>query len=565
MASPEQRPKRLEDLLLEAGQITLEDLEQASKESKKTGDPPSLVLVRKNKISHDQYAKALSIFYNTKHLNLSKIEIKPEFLELLPEEFMRMKRVIPVAREGGRLLIAMVDPSDRTVIDEITFTTGMRPQAVVITPLEFDEATTKYLSRMTSSSLLDEIASTNSDIQSTSMLAAQQQAEMTDESNPLIKLVNSIIEEAIERNASDIHIEARNKKYLVRFRIDGILRTILDIPQNMESSFVTRIKVMARMDIAEHRRPQDGRMLIKYKDTEYNLRVNTLPVTENREKVVIRILRPFKNISDFRELGFDADEIIKVENMYQSPYGIVMVCGPTGSGKTTTLYTILNKINEDSRNISTIEDPVELYIEGLNQSQVNPKADFTFASSLRALLRQDPDVIMVGEIRDYETLEAAIHAALTGHLVFSTIHSNTTSATVTRMVEMGAATNLISSALVGVISQRLLRRLCSHCTYEYQADTEEKEVLFAQDPDMMNKEVTLMKAKGCDRCGKTGYSGREGVYELLMMDREIRQLINDGRSDLEIEDAAIAAGMRTLAMSGRKKVLEGATSLSELV
>jgi type IV pilus assembly protein PilB len=333
----------------------------------------------------------------------------------------------------------------------------------------------------------------------------------------------------------------------------------------MEASFVTRIKVMARMDIAEHRRPQDGRISIKYKGSEYNLRVNTLPVGDGREKIVIRILRPSKNINDFRSLGFDEDDIRKLEYLYKSPYGIVLVCGPTGSGKTTTLYTVLQRVNDDIRNICTVEDPVELQIEGLNQSQVNPKADYTFASSMRALLRQDPDVIMVGEIRDYETLEAAVHAALTGHLVFSTIHSNTTSATITRMIEMGAASNLIGSALVGVLAQRLVRNICPYCKVAYEANNAEKELLFPYEEDKWVNQVVLYKGEGCELCMNTGYSGRSGIYEILLVDREIRQLINDSHSDLEIEDAAIAAGMKTLGMNGRGKVLAGVTTIEEVI
>jgi type II secretory ATPase GspE/PulE/Tfp pilus assembly ATPase PilB-like protein len=381
-----------------------------------------------------------------------------------------------------------------------------------------------------------------------------------------VKLVNSVIEEAIERNASDIHIEPRPRKYVVRFRIDGILRTILDIPQNMESSLVSRIKVMARMDIAEHRRPQDGRMTINYRGSEFNLRVNTLPVSDGREKIVVRILRPSKSTSDFSTLGFNDAEVNKLEALYQSPYGIVLVCGPTGSGKTTTLYAMLQQINDEIRNISTIEDPVELAIEGLNQSQVNSKAEFTFASALRALLRQDPDVIMVGEIRDFETLESAIHASLTGHLVFSTIHSNTTTATITRMLEMGAAASLISSSVNGIIAQRLLRKLCNACKAPYSPSDKEKRLLFGDELNSRDANlITLYKPTGCPQCANSGYAGRSGVYEILMMNREIRLLITQGQGDMAIEDAAVSSGMQTLAMSGREKILNGVTSLEEAI
>lgn len=558
--------KRLGEILVEAGLISEDELSEALAESKKTGTFIGQLLLHSGKITRDQLGNALSLQYNTKYVAISKLEIDTSLLDLVPEEMIRDKQLMPISREGGRLVIAMVDPSDRASVDEITFLTGMRPQVVVTTAMEFQETCHKYISDRSSNTLIEEISNTQgaAKLDDPNEMRIRREAEIQDQSNPLVKLVNAIIEEGIERNASDIHIEPRPRKYVVRFRVDGILRTILDIPQNMEASFVTRLKVMARMDIAEHRRPQDGRVGLKYKGTEYNLRLNTLPVSDNREKVVIRILRPSKQTASFEDLGFDPVEVKKLEYLYQSPYGIVLVCGPTGSGKTTTLYTVLNEINDDFRNISTVEDPVELAIEGLNQSQVNPKADYTFATSMRALLRQDPDVIMVGEIRDYETLEAAIHAALTGHLVFSTIHSNTTSSTITRIIEMGAATNLISTALVGVVAQRLCRTICPHCKVKYTASEEEKQLLFPFEPDRVQEEVILTRGDGCDLCGNTGYKGRCGIYEILIIDREIRQLISGNHSDLEIEDAAIAAGMKTLGVAGREKILDGTTTITEV-
>lgn len=566
-AQPANRPvrKRIGEILQEAGLVSEEDLVAALAESKKTNHFIGLTLVRTGKITTEQLGQALSIQNGVKYANISKLDIDKTLLDLLPEEFIRDKQVIPIAKERGRLVIAMVNPTNREAIDEITFITGMRPLVTVTTQIEYVEFCKKYLGN--ANSLRDEISSFSVQMNESNTevdLRQRQDAELTDASNPLVKLVSSIIEEGIERNASDIHIEPRPKKYLVRFRVDGILRTILDVPQNMEASFVTRIKVMARMDIAEHRRPQDGRINIKYKGVEYNLRVNTLPVTDSREKIVIRILRPSKNISDFQSLGLDDDDVKKLEYLYQSPYGIILVCGPTGSGKTTTLYTVLQRINDDIRNICTVEDPVELQIEGLNQSQVNPKADYTFASSMRALLRQDPDVIMVGEIRDYETLEAAVHAALTGHLVFSTIHSNTTAATITRMIEMGAASNLIGSALAGVLAQRLVRNICPYCKVSYEASQSEKDLLFPYDEERRKSSVTLYRGQGCELCMNSGYAGRSGIYEVLVVDREIRQLINDSHSDLEIEDAAIAAGMKTLSMNGRAKVVAGITTVEEV-
>jgi type IV pilus assembly protein PilB len=561
--------KHLGDILREAGLITDTDIATALVESRKNNQPIGMTLIRSGKITTEQLGKALAVQFNLKYINIIKLDVDKNLLSLLPDEFIREKQAVPIGKERGRLVVAMVNPANREAIDEITFITGMRPLVTVTPQLEFQEFMAKNFGDASSSHTLLEELSSNRESQAAASgevdLRMRREAEMSDASNPLVKLINSIIEEAIERNASDVHIEPRIRKYLIRFRVDGILRTMLDVPQNMEASFVTRIKVMARMDIAEHRRPQDGRIAIKHKGTEYNLRVNTLPVSDNREKIVIRILRPSKSIADFQSLGFDEEEIRKLEILYKMPHGILLVCGPTGSGKTTTLYTVLQRINDDIRNICTVEDPVELSIDGLTQSQVNPKADYTFASSMRALLRQDPDVIMVGEIRDYETLEAAVHAALTGHLVFSTIHSNTTSATITRMIEMGAASNLIGSALAGVLAQRLVRTICPYCRVGYEASTAEKNLLFPYDEEKQRQRIELFKGRGCELCLSSGYSGRSGLYEILVVDREIRQLINNSHSDLEIEDAAVAAGMRTLAMSGRAKVLQGVTTVEEII
>jgi type IV pilus assembly protein PilB len=560
---------RIGDILLSEGMVSQETLDLALDISKQTGKKVGYVLVQEKKITVEQLGCALGKQMGVKYVPLSKIEIDSSLLDFFPEEFIRDKQVIPVGKERGRIVVAMTEPRNLAVIDEITFLTGMRPFVTLITSLEYIDFYKKYFNDSSMNNLEEELSSFMGQLSINSDdvgLVQKREQELQDATNPLVKLVNSILEQAIEKNASDIHIEPRPKNYLVRFRVDGILRSILEVPQSMESSFVTRIKVMARMDIAEHRRPQDGRMSLKFRESEYNMRVNTLPVSDGREKIVIRILRPSKSISDFQTLGLGEKNVEKLKSLYQTPYGIILVCGPTGSGKTTTLYTLLQKINDSARNICTVEDPVELQIEGLNQSQVNTKADYTFASSMRALLRQDPDVIMVGEIRDYETLEAAVHAALTGHLVLSTIHSNTAASTVTRMVEMGAASNLIGTALVGVVSQRLVRSLCPHCKVAKEATDDEKKILlpYQDHSTIRHEKITFYEPVGCQRCYNVGYIGRSGLYEILTVDREIRQLINQSCSDLEIEDAAISSGMQSLSQHGREKVLAGITSLSEL-
>jgi len=516
--------------------------------------------------------------FTAKYYSLENIEPNMQLLEIVPEDMLEEKMIVPIANTHGRLVIAMVNPNDRSAVDEVTFLTGIRPQVVCTLPMDFRKWMEKFEAQQSIRargnkkkteellSQLQKASNTKVTGQAAKLeqIKAMGEAEVQDTSDPLVKFVNSLLVQAIVQGASDIHIEPRSDHYVVRYRSDGVLKAVLNIPSSMEGAVITRLKVMSKMDISDHRRPQDGRMSITYKRTEYNLRVNTLPVTEGREKMVMRILRPSKHITDFTKLGFTAEDSEKIELMYKAPYGIVLVCGPTGSGKSTTLYTVMNKINSELINISTVEDPVELKIEGLNQSQVNPKADFTFASSMRALLRQDPDVIMVGEIRDYETLEAGIHAALTGHLVFSTIHANSTATTITRMLEMGASSSLIAAALNGVIAQRLVRGLCPHCKEEVPANEYQHSVLCEQYPEYTDKPMMIWKPVGCDMCKNSGYMGRTGLYEIMSIDRELRHLIASQVNELEIEDAAMQGGMISLGMSAKKKIMSGAIDFGEV-
>jgi type IV pilus assembly protein PilB len=573
---------KLEQHLLETHRLTSGELDAMLVTSEHSKQSLEKSLIDQGYLSEDELIEFINTQFNVRVMALNEVRHDNlELLSLFTDELMEEKQVIPVSNQGGRLTVAMVDPGDRTTLNEITFLTGMRPQVVATTSMEFTRWWEKYESQRTirargdkrkTQDLLAELkeASNEKDerdgVSSFSLDSIRQkgEAEMNDTENPLVRFVNSLIVQGIEQGASDIHVEPRSGKYIVRFRTDGVLKAVLDIPANMENAVITRLKVMSRMDIADHRRPQDGRITINWKKTDYNIRVNTLPVTEGREKMVMRILRPSKHITDFAKLGFSLADEANIESLYKSPYGIVLVCGPTGSGKSTSLYTVLNKINSEHINVSTVEDPVELKIEGLNQSQVNPKSDFTFASSMRALLRQDPDVIMVGEIRDYETLEAGIHAALTGHLVFSTIHANSAATTITRMLEMGASASLISAALNGVIAQRLVRSLCVSCKEPHSATELEKQKLFPKNPERLSEGVVLYKAKGCPMCKQSGYSGRTGLYEIMMINRELRHLISAQVNDLEIEDAAIEAGMTTLTMCARSKILEGVTDFAEI-
>jgi type IV pilus assembly protein PilB len=531
-------------------------------------------------LTREELVQIVTKCFPVKYYSLENVQPTAELLELIPEEIIEEKYLVPVSNIHGRLVIAMIDPTDTAAIEEVTVLKGMRPQIVSILPMDYRQWMLKFEAQQSlrargnkeaTRDLLDQLANASqvklsAQAQRLDNIRAMGEAEIQDTSDPLVRFVNSMLIQGVVQGASDIHIEPREGHYVVRFRSDGVLKEILDIPQNMEGAVITRLKVMAKMDISDRRRPQDGRMSIHYKKVEYNFRVNTLPVTEGREKMVMRILRPSATVTDFTKLGFTQEDATKIELLYKAPYGIVLVCGPTGSGKSTTLYTIMNKINSELINVSTVEDPVELKIEGLNQSQVNAKADFTFASSMRALLRQDPDVIMVGEIRDYETLEAGIHAALTGHLVFSTIHANSTATTITRMLEMGASSSLISAAINGVIAQRLTRALCPHCKEAHEATDEQKEILyeFYETAPDMKEPLTIYKAKGCEMCKDSGYFGRTGLYEIMMIDRELRHLIASQVNELEIEDTAMKRGMITLGMCARTKIIEGKVDFAEI-
>ena len=418
--------------------------------------------------------------------------------------------------------------------------------------------------------VIKEIESESEEFEVEESLSEMVDKQLKDSTGSVAKFVNQIITNGIDNKVSDIHIEPRLNGYIVRYRKDGMLQKVLDIPPKVETQVIARFKVLSRMNIAEHRRPQDGTFSIKYKNQSFDFRINTLPVS-GKEKVCIRILAPAVSLNaadkNINLIGGTQEDIAKIKNMVSCPNGIILTSGPTGSGKTTTLYSVLKSLNDEDVNITTIEDPIEIKLEGINQSQINPKAGITFASCMRAILRQDPDIILVGEIRDYETLEIAISAALTGHLVLSTVHTNSAAATVTRLIEMGAKDYLVSSTLSGVIAQRLVRRLCDDCKEEYYASYEEARQIFANEDEIREfMKKPIYRAKGCSKCGFTGYKGRLGVYEIMSITKEIKKLIARGAHDLEIEEAAVNHnGMKTLNTSCKNHILNGLTTISEFV
>jgi len=563
--------KRLGEMLLAKGIINEVDLMKAIATSKKHNTPIGSTLFEMGLISLDQLKAVLHDQSGMTLVTADQLVNQKNFVNILPEDFIRANSIIPISSDGKTLILGVVKPVKPEVIKDIIYQTGLSPKQLLMTHYEFHTSLETFFSlqKKQTEEIIEQIKTETSESEEEMTLQDQIESELADSTGSVAKFVNQIITNGIDNKVSDIHIEPRLNGYIVRYRKDGMLQKVLDVPAKVESSVIARFKVMARMNIAENRRPQDGTFSISYKNCSYDFRINTLPVS-GKEKVVIRILAPAVSLSsadkEIRLIGADERDIHKVKQMVSCPNGIILTSGPTGSGKTTTLYSVLKSLNDESVNITTIEDPIEIKLEGINQSQINAKAGITFASCMRAILRQDPDIILVGEIRDYETLEIAISAALTGHLVLSTVHTNSAAATVTRLIEMGAKDYLVSSTLSGVIAQRLVRRLCDDCKEEYYP-TKEEAMMITTDPDEIEKlmKTPIYRAKGCNKCGFQGYKGRLGVYEIMQITKEIKKLIAQGAHDLEIEDSAVANGMVTLNKSCYNHILKGKTTIEEFV
>lgn len=563
--------KRIGEILIEAGLITEAQLTEALGESKRSEIPLGTALYKMGFISLQQLKDALHEQQGFDLVDANQLKIQEKVINILPEDFIKANMVIPISTDGRNLVVGMVHPNDTKVLKDIVYLTGQNPRVMLITFFEFQNFvdTTYSHSTKETKEIIQQIEEETLEIAGEETLWEQVERELQDSTGSVAKFVNKIITDAIDTKASDVHIEPRLTNYVVRYRTNGILRQIIEIPTKVEQAVMTRFKVLARMNIAEHRRPQDGTFSIKYKNEAYDFRINSLPVA-GKEKMVIRILAPAVSLSaadkDINLVGASDDDVEKIKKMISCPNGVILTSGPTGSGKTTTLYSVLKSLNSEDVNITTIEDPVEIKLEGINQSQVNVKAGITFASCMRAILRQDPDIILIGEIRDYETLEVAISAALTGHLVLSTVHTNSASATVTRLIEMGAKDYLVSSTLSGVIAQRLVRRLCDECKEEYSPSEEEARKILADEQEIQKFTKTkIYKKKGCNACKFTGYKSRLGVYEIMPINKEIKKLIAVGAHDIEIEEAAIACGMRTLNQACLKHILDGETTIEEFI
>lgn len=562
--------RKLGEILIENGDITDIQLIEALAESKKMGMPLGSALYTLGFISLDQLKVALHQQSGMEVATTEMLRNQDKYISMLPEDFIKLNKVIPLSSDGKTIKLGMVDPSDVKILKDIVYLTGQTPQPYLMTHIEFQNAINKFFSKSQQETrkIMKQVESEVLAYDVEDSIWDQIEKELKDSTGSVAQLVNKIITNAIESHASDVHIEPRLSNHVVRYRIDGILREVIEIPAKVEMAVITRFKVLSRMNIAEHRRPQDGSFSIKYKGKMFDFRINALPVS-GKEKLVIRVLAPPVSFSStVREITIDGatpQDIEIIRRMIANPNGIILTSGPTGSGKTTTLYSLLKVLNTEGVNITTIEDPVEIKLEGVNQSQVNAKAGITFAFCMRAILRQDPDIILVGEIRDYETLEVAISAALTGHLVLSTLHTNSAAATVTRLIEMGAKDYLVSSTLTGVIAQRLVRRLCK-CKTEYYPDHDEAaQILLDEDDIQKLMKTKLYKPTGCSECEMTGYKGRLGVFEILPVTKEIKKLISVGAHDIEIEDAAVACGMKTLNQSCFHHILRGETTIEEFV
>lgn len=549
------RRKRLGDMLIELNYITDNDLQEALKIQKQTGNKIGEVLIEKGFITEDDLLQALEIQLGIQRVYLDMITVDRQAVKTISEALSKKYNVLPVQFIEGKLLLLMNDPLNIIAEDDVRIASGYDVKIALASKAEISQAISKYYAE-------DYMKKTAEEYKNQEKIESFFEEELNEEikNAPAVKLVDSIIQNAVRSKASDIHIEPFEHRVAVRYRIDGALQKQFDSPKEPLAGLITRIKIMSNMDIAEKRIPQDGRIFTRVDNENIDLRVSVLP-TVNGEKVVIRILDKSAFNVDKSVLGIADDDLNKINKIINKPHGIVLVTGPTGSGKSTTLYSLLKDLNKEDKNIITVEDPVEFSMDGINQVNVNAKAGLTFASGLRSILRQDPDIVMLGEIRDTETAEIAVRAAITGHLVLSTIHTNDAPSSVVRLKDMGVAPYLVSSALVGIIAQRLIRKLCVNCKEEYKASDYEKELLGI----LKGEDLTLYRKVGCNKCSNTGYKGRVGIYEVMEINREIRDLINADESLENITNAALRNNMKTLSKSAINVILKGNSTVEELL
>ncbi|MGH7262312.1 MAG: type IV-A pilus assembly ATPase PilB [Candidatus Rokuibacteriota bacterium] len=563
--------RRLGDLLVNEGLISQEQLQRALSEQKGSNEKLGTILVRLQFIHEDQLIGFLSRQYGIPSITLSQLDIDPEVVRLVPAQIARKYEVLPVKRTGNALTLAMADPTNVFALDDVAFMTNLQVLPVVASQ-GIIRQTIERIYEPQLSALSEVITALEGEAPDVEVVEGGEDVapskidifELKDASEeaPVVKLVNLILTDAIRRGSSDIHLEPYEKVFRVRYRIDGVLQEMMAPPKRLEPALLSRVKIMSNLDIAERRLPQDGRIKIRYSNREIDLRVSTLP-TIYGEKIVMRILDKEALTLDLSKLGFDDWSMENFKKAIHQPYGMILITGPTGSGKTTTLYSAVHTINSPDINIMTAEDPVEYNLKGINQVQINEEIGRTFGAVLRSFLRQDPDVILVGETRDLETAQIAIRAALTGHLVFSTLHTNDAPGTIARLQDMGIPPFLVASSILMVMAQRLARRVCKECRDPYEAD-EESLSAYGHVPQGLGK-VTLYKGKGCQACNFTGMKGRTAIYEVMPVTPEIRELILRGATTTETRDLATQQGMKTLRQAGLLKVLEGQTTAEEIL
>jgi type IV pilus assembly protein PilB len=546
--------KRLGDLLVEAGLITREKLGNALGVQQKTKERLGKVLFNLGYVSEQSMIEVLAFQFGVPHVLLSDMVIEKEVATLIPAALAEKYQLIPIKKQDRKLTVAMVDPTNFYAVDDIRMLSGCEVNPVIATETEVMDA----ISSTYGVSELVEKAVNN--LQTEEGISSSQIE--TAEEAPIIAIVNSIFNQAIRERASDIHIEPQDKNLRVRFRIDGVLKEMSVFTRELHAVIISRIKIMAEMDISEKRMPQDGRIKFNEFGREIDIRVSTLP-TIIGEKIVMRILDKQAVILDINKLGFSNNNLKNYKKLYAQAYGMILVTGPTGSGKTTTLYSTLSEINSAQKNIITVEDPVEYRLDGINQVQVNHKAGLNFSTVLRSILRQDPNVIMLGEIRDGETAEIAIRAALTGHLVLSTLHTNDAPGAIARLIDMGVEPFLVASAVLGSISQRLVRLICPECKEAYSLTPDAPERIFLEVPAA--EKVVLFRGRGCNHCDNTGYRGRMSIHEVMVVNSEVRNLMNQRAAADEIRAAALKNNMTSIQMDGKNRALQGLTTISEVL
>jgi type IV pilus assembly protein PilB len=563
---------RLGELLTKASLISQDQLKEALRMQKETGGKLGETLIKLGFVSEEDITECLSQQFGVPSINLSHFEIDQNVIKLIPSDVARKYNILPVNKTGATITIAMADPTNVFAMDDIKFMTGYNVEPVVASELGIKAAIDIYYG--TTSAL--ELKKVMEDLQQTEAgdLEVMEEDEELDiealsaeaEEAPVVKLVNLILTDSIKRGASDIHVEPYEKEFRVRFRIDGILYEIMNPPLKLRDAMTSRMKILARLDIAEKRLPQDGRIKLKMKlndkNKELDFRVSVLP-TLFGEKIVMRLLDKDNLRLDMTKLGFEPESLAKFEEAIFKPWGMVLVTGPTGSGKTNTLYSALAKVNSPEVNIMTAEDPVEFNLPGINQVQMKESIGLNFAATLRSFLRQDPNIILVGEIRDFETAEIAIKAALTGHLVLSTLHTNDAPSTINRLMNMGIEPFLVATSVLLIAAQRLVRRVCSNCKEEVEVSGQAL-LNLGYKPDEVGT-FSVMKGRGCDKCNSTGYKGRVGLVEVMEINDDLREMILSGASAMDIKKKAMETGMISLRRSGLIKIMGGITTIEEVV